>query len=228
MSERVSFRCTRADRGRDLSINAGINYGPANDALLLVAGYLNDLYTLVGDEAKADAANPTISTGTGGASEGSLATAKFSFAGQVPSLLEEELALLRGRDDFTQPGVMTAPAYNRLFWNFTGGINSGEVIYSQNYNIKDFNNDGVIDATDAADVYPQGHGDAYGHYLTALKGYYSLIINSSFDWVPRSEAVTVLGKAIQVDYTDERKFAAASGSLSQTGLDVLKLVFRQQ
>jgi len=215
-------------RGRDLSINAGINYGPANDALLLVAGYLNDLYTLVGDEAKADATNPTISTGTGGASEGSLATAKFSFAGQVPSLLEEELALLRGRDDFTQPGVMTAPAYNRLFWNFTGGINSGEVIYSQNYNIKDFNNDGVIDAADAADVYPQGHGDAYGHYLTALKGYYSLIINNSFDWVPRSEAVTVLGKAIQLDYTDERKFAAASGSLSQTGLDVLKLVFRQQ
>jgi hypothetical protein len=215
-------------RGRDLSINAGINYGPANDALLLVAGYLNDLYTLVGDEAKADATNPTISTGTGSASEGSLATAKFSFAGQVPSLLEEELALLRGRDDFTQPGVMTAPAYNRLFWNFTGGINSGEVIYSQNYNIKDFNNDGVIDAADAADVYPQGHGDAYGHYLTALKGYYSLIINNSFDWVPRSEAVTVLGKAIQLDYTDERKFAAASGSLSQTGLDVLKLVFRQQ
>jgi hypothetical protein len=43
-------------RGRELSIDAGINYGPANDALLLVAGYLNDLYSLLGDEAKADAA----------------------------------------------------------------------------------------------------------------------------------------------------------------------------
>jgi hypothetical protein len=214
-------------RGRDLSINAGINYGPANDALLLVAGYLNDLYSLMGDEAKADAANPTIATGSGGAADGSVATAKFSFAGQLPSLLEEELALLRGRDDFMQPGVQTAPAYNRLYWNFTRGINSGEVIYTENYNIKDFNSDGIIDAADAAEAYPQGHGDAYGHYLTGLKGYYSLLINSNFSWVPRSEAVTILGKAIQVDYVDERKFAAAAGALSQTGLDVLKLVFRQ-
>lgn len=73
----------------------------------------------------------------------------------------------------------------------------------------------------------QGHGDAYGHYLTGLKGYYGLLINSSFSWVPRSEAVTILGKAIQVDYVDERKFAAAAGAVSQTGLDILKLVFRQ-
>jgi len=214
-------------RGRDLSIDAGINYGPANDALLLVAGYLNDLYTLLGDEAAADADNPTIATGTGGASDGSVATAKFSFAGQMASLLEEELALLRGRDDFMQPGVQTAPAYNRLYWNFTRGINSGEVIYTENYNIKDLNTDGVIDAADAAKAYPQGHGDAYGHYLTGLKGYYGLLINNKFDWVPRSEAVTILGKAIQVDYVDERKFAAAAGSVGQTGLEVLKLVFRQ-
>ncbi len=214
-------------RGRDLSIDAGINYGPANDALLLVAGYLNDLYSLLGDEAAADADNPTIATGTGGASDGSVATAKFSFAGQMSSLLEEELALLRGRDDFMQPGVQTAPAYNRLYWNFTRGINSGEVIYTENYNIKDLNTDGVIDAADAAKAYPQGHGDAYGHYLTALKGYYGLLINNKFDWVPRSEAVTILGKAIQVDYVDERKFAAAAGSVGQTGLEVLKLVFRQ-
>ena len=27
----------------------------------------------------------------------------------------------------------------------------------------------VIDAADAAEMYPQGHGDAYGHYLTAPK-----------------------------------------------------------
>ena len=214
-------------RGRDLSIDAGINYGPANDALLLVAGYLNDLYSLLGDEAKADAANPTIATGTGSATEGSVATAKFSFAGQLSSLLEEELGLLRGRDDFMQPGVQTAPAYNRLYWNFTRGINSGEVIYTENYNIKDLNTDGVIDAADAAKAFPQGHGDAYGHYLTGIKGYYGLLINNKFDWVPRTEAVTILGKAIQVDYVDERKFAASAGSLSQTGLDVLKLVFRQ-
>ncbi|NBP23283.1 MAG: hypothetical protein EBU81_01725 [Proteobacteria bacterium] len=143
------------------------------------------------------------------------------------SLLEEELALLRGRDDFVQPGVQTAPAYNRMYWNFTRGINSGEVIYVQNYNIKDLNNDGVFDALDASKAYPQGHGDAYGHYLTALKGYYGLIVNQNFDWVPRTEAVTILGKPVQVDYLDERKFAASAAAVGQTGLDVMKLVFRQ-
>ncbi len=218
---------TVSRRARDLSIHAGINYGPANDALLLVTGYLNDLYTILGNEAAADAADPTISTATAAGVQNSIATARFSFAGQVGSLLEEELGLLRGRDDFMQPGVQSAPAYNRMWWNYTRGIASGEVTYAENYNIQDLNNDGVIDAADAAVAYPQGHGDAYGHYLTALKGYYGLILNEKFDWVPRSEAVLILGKAVSVDYADERKFAAAAGSVSQTAVDVLKLVFRQ-
>jgi hypothetical protein len=49
---------------------------------------------------------------------------------------------------------------------------------------------------DAAHMFPQGHGDAYGHYLTALKGYYSLLMNPNFDWVPRIEAVNVLGQPV--------------------------------
>ena len=218
---------TVSRRARDLSINAGINYGPANDALLLVSGYLNDLYTIMGNEAAADAADPTISTATAAGVQNSIATARFSFAGQVGSLLEEELGLLRGRDDFMQPGVQSAPAYNRMWWNYTRGIASGEVTYAENYNIQDLNNDGVMDAADAAVAYPQGHGDAYGHYLTAVKGYYGLILNQKFDWVPRMEAVTILGKTVSVDYADERKFAAAAGAVGQTAVDVLKLVFRQ-
>ncbi len=218
---------TVSRRAKDLSINAGINYGPANDALLLVTGYLNDLYSILGSEAAADAADPTISTATAAGAQNSIATARFSFAGQVSSLLEEELGLLRGRDDFMQPGVEAAPAYNRLWWNYTRGIASGEVTYAENYNMRDLNNDGVIDASDAAVAYPQGHGDAYGHYLTALKGYYQLLLNQKFDWVPRIEAVSILGKVVSVDYTDERKFASAAGNLSQTALEVLKLVFRQ-
>lgn len=214
-------------RARDLSINAGINYGPANDALLLVSGYLNDLYTILGDEAAADAADPTISTATAAGAQNTIATARFSFAGQVGSLLEEELGLLRGRDDFMQPGVQSAPAYNRLWWNYTRGIAAGEVTYAENYNIQDLNHDGVMDAADAAIAFPQGHGDAYGHYLTALKGYYALLLNRRFDWVPRSEAVLILGKPVSVDYADERKFAAAAGAVSATAVDVLKLVFRQ-
>ena len=42
-----------------LSIDAGINHNGANNALLLAAGYLNDLYMMVGNDAYADAFNPT-------------------------------------------------------------------------------------------------------------------------------------------------------------------------
>ncbi|MHB9006230.1 MAG: hypothetical protein ACYDC1_04810 [Limisphaerales bacterium] len=217
-------------RGRMLSVDAGINFGPANDALLLAAGYLNDLYLMLGSEAWADAANPTIGIGTQDPTHGDLATALFAFKGQMPSVLEEELALLRGRDDFLQPGVETAPVYNRLFWNYTRGIDSGEVIYALNYNIQesaDSDVDGVVNADDARRMFPQGHGDAYGHYLTALKGYYGLLLDQDFDWVPRTEAVTVLGQPVQVDYLDERKFAAAAVATARASRQVFDLTWRR-
>jgi hypothetical protein len=214
-------------RGKDLSINAGISYDPANDALLLAAGYLSDLYNMLGNEARSDAANPTIGIGTKDSTYGEVATALFSFKGQLPSLLEEELALLRGRDDFMQPGVRVAPVYNRLIWNYTRGIDSGEVIYALNYNILDQNNDGKVDAADSAKLYPQGHGDAYGHYLTALKGYYSLLIDKDFAWVPRIEAVNILGKPVSVDYQDERKFATAAAAVARTGRQIFDLTWRR-
>jgi hypothetical protein len=217
-------------RGRSLSIESGYNYGPANDALLLAAGYLNDLYMMVGNEAWADAANPTIGIGTADNTYGDIATALFAFRGQMPSLLEEELALLRGRDDFFLPGVEVTPVYNRLVWNYTRGIDAGEVIYALNYNIQekpDSSPDGIINAADAARMFPQGHGDAYGHYLTALKGYYSLLLNPNFDWVPRIEAVNILGKPVSVDYQDERKFAAAAAAVARAGRQVFDLTWRK-
>ncbi|MFM1942368.1 MAG: hypothetical protein RI897_1350 [Verrucomicrobiota bacterium] len=217
-------------RGKSLSVDAGINYGPANDALLLAAGYLNDLYLMLGNEAYADAANPTIGIGTADNTYGDIATAAFSFKGQVPSLLEEELALLRGRDDFLQPGVELSPVYNRLVWNYTRGIDSGEAIYAVNYNIQenpDRDPDGIVNAEDAARMFPMGHGDAYGHYLTAIKGYYSLLNSDDFDWVPRIEAVNVLGVPVAVDYFDERKFASAATSLARAGRQILDLTWRK-
>jgi hypothetical protein len=217
-------------RGRSLSIESGFNYGPANDALLLAAGYLNDLYMMIGNEAWADAANPTIGIGTADNTYGDIATALFAFRGQMPSLLEEELALLRGRDDFFQPGVEITPVYNRLIWNYTRGIDAGEVIYALNYNIQenpDQSPDGIINAEDAARMFPQGHGDGYGHYLTAIKGYYSLLLNQFFDWVPRIEAVNVLGQPVSVDYQDERKFAAAAAALARAGRQIFDLNWRK-
>ena len=217
-------------RGRMLSIDAGYNYGPANDALLLVSGYLNDLYMMIGNEAWADAANPTIGIGTSDATYGDIATALFAFKGQEASLIEEELALLRGRDDFLQPGVGVSPVYNRLVWNYTRGIDAGEVIYALNYNIQenpDAPTDGIVNASDAARMFPQGHGDAYGHYLTALGGYYSLLVNSYFDWVPRIEAVNILGTPVSVDYQDERKFAAAAVAFARAGQQAMGLTWRK-
>ncbi len=221
---------TVLNRGRGLSIDADINYGPANDALLLAAGYINDLYMFLGNDAYSDALNPTIGISTADGVFGDIATSLFAFKGQTATLLEEELALMRGRDDFLPPGVEANPIYNRLFWNYTRGIDSGEIIYALNYNIQEADTsslDGVIDAEDAAVLYPQGHGDAYGHYLTALKNYYSLLIDTDFEWVPRTEGVTILGQTVQVDYTDERKFAAAAAATAEAGKQAFDLTWRQ-
>ena len=206
------------------------DYGPANDALLLASGYLNDLYVALGNEAYADAANPIISADTGTTSTFGVATARFGFEGQVRTLLDEELTLLRGRDDFLVPGSTTSPVYNRFFWNYTRGINAGEVIYALNYNIRErpgFASDGKIDAADAARQFPQGHGDAYGHYLTALTNYYRLLSNSSFTWTPRVEAVNILGVPVTVDYQDERKLASAAVALGRTATRILDLERRK-
>lgn len=217
---------TVINRAKAMSIDANTNDPDANNALLLAAGYLNDLYVILGNEAFADAQNPTIAL-----DDGLVNTSRFSFEGQVASSLDEELALLRGRDDSVSPGVAIAPAYNRLYWNYTRGINSGEAIYATNYNIKEkagsANANGVLDESDAQNMFPQGHGDAYGHYLTALSGYYRLLRNPNFGWQPRAEAVTVLGQAVTVDFQDERKFAAAASRLARVAGEVCALTFRK-
>ena len=213
-------------RGKILSVDGGINYGPANDALLLAAGYISDLYKLVGDEAWADANNPTISIGSKDVTYGQVATSLFPFMGQAATLMEEQQDMLRGRDDFSAPGVSIAPVYNRLYWNYTRGISSGEVIYALNYDIQPNPNvplTGSISAADAAHLYPQGHGDAYGHYLTSITGYYSLLMNPNFSWIPQAEAVNVLGVPVLVNYQHERKFASGASALGQAGLLALKL-----
>jgi hypothetical protein len=237
---------TILNRGIGLSINGAppLDYGPANDALLLASGYISDLYSIIGDEAAADAANPTIAfdaQAIGSVADNTVAvdfsqvfsqssTARFAFQGQVASLMEEELTLLRGRDDTASPGVELAPSYNRLYWNYTRGINAGEVIYALNYNIRERQEaaaNGKIDAADAQRMFPQGHGDAYGHYLSALTPYYRLVTDPSFTWAPRIEAVNILGVPVQVDYLDERKFAAAAARVAKTARQITSLVHRQ-
>jgi len=121
---------------------ASVVVQPANNALLLVASRIADLYSLLGNEAYADAIDPTVgfTTGNPGVNTyGNMASSMFAFMNQVDSLLEEELSLLRGRDN-TGAGVQGTPLYNRLFWNFTLG--DGEVAYVNAYNMSDQNGDG--------------------------------------------------------------------------------------
>jgi hypothetical protein len=212
-------------RAKHLSIDGAppINHQPANDALLLAAGYIADLYFLLGNEAVADAADPTIGFRADSFTYGTLAPSIFAFQNQLDSLLEEELVLLRGRDD-RSASVRVPPVYNRLFWNFTR--DEGEVAYVQVYNITDQNEDGFIDATDARVMFPQGHGDAWGHYLTAIKTYYDLLQNPHFDWIPRSEQILLSGVPVEVNYMDERKFARAAAAKAKTGAEIVDLTYR--
>ena len=216
-------------RGKQLSVDAGYRYPPANNALLLAAGRIADLYMLLGNEAYADAADPTVAFGTEDRTYGTEASSIYCFMNQTASLLEEELGLLRGRDDSKAPGVMLHPLYNRLMWNFTRDITGGEVAYALNYNIQDAlgNADGTINELDAMKLYPQGHGDAWGHYLTAIKKYYGLLKHRNFDWVPRAEAVLVAGQAVTVDYLDERKFAKVAAAKAHAGAEIVNLTYRQ-
>lgn len=214
------------NRARDFSIDAvpPQNYGPTNDALLNITSRLVTFYQALGNEAYADAVDPTIGFSTTSAEYGNMAPSVFAFQNQVDSLLEEELALMRGRDD-SAGSTKNSPYYNRLIWNFTQG--EGEVAYAQNYNITDQDNSGVINAGDARTMYPQGHGDAWGHYLQSINYYYRLLGHSSFSWEPRVEFVLVAGQPVMVDYLDERKFASIAAQRAKTGSEIVDLTYRK-
>ena len=228
---------TVMDRGRDLSI-AGtppVDYSPANQALMLAAGRISDLYLMLGNEAYADAADPTIAFGTGDAQFGAQASTLHCFMNQTDSLLGEELALLRGRDDSALPSPRTFPFYNRLPWNLSRDIRGGEVAYVLNYGIRDKGTWGRVANTessyssledDARRMYPQGHGDAWGHYLSAGKVYYRLLNDPNFSWVSQPEAVNIGGVPVMVDYEDERRFAKVAAAKARAGAEVVNLTYR--
>ena len=219
----IEFYETILNRGKELSIDAD-NREDNDDiyqALLLAANRLASLYMLLGNEAFADAADPTIGFSTADGQYGSEAPSIFCFQNQMSSLLEEELALLRGKDD---TGIK--PYYNKLIWNFTQS--DGEVAYHENYNITDQNDDGLIDEYDAKIMFPQGHGDAWGHYLSAIKTYYALLTHEYFTWTPKSESILVAGVPVEVDYEDERLFARIASAKAKAGSEIANLTFRQQ
>ncbi len=216
---------TVLSRSRALSIDLSspVTTPGINNALLLAATRLSDFYMLLGNEAYADAQTPTIGFGDDhmdfAGDYGSVAASMFAFQNQVPSLLEEELALLRG-----VPESYGRPVYNRLFWNFTKSL--GEVAYAVGYDITDYNRDGFVDESDAMALYPQGHGDAWGHYLTAVKTHYRLLQHPYYNWVSRAERYNLLDVVLDVDYLDERKFAEAAAARAKCGAEIVNLTYR--
>ncbi|MGH7789568.1 MAG: hypothetical protein ACRERC_22040 [Candidatus Binatia bacterium] len=211
-------------RGVDLSLDAGLSIPAVNSRLLDVAARTADFYMLLGNEAFSDALDPTIFFDDA-SGLGPLEPSRFAFQGQFDSLLDEELALLRGLD-FFDPGN-ARPKYNRVSWNFIND-SEGQLAYQQNYNITDLDTSGRIDEDDARILYPQGHGDAWGHYLTAAKQYYSLLRHQNFEWIPRSDSVLVAGAEVLVDFRDERRFAAAAAARARAGVRILDLTYRQR
>ncbi|MGZ4961100.1 MAG: PA14 domain-containing protein, partial [Limisphaerales bacterium] len=212
---------TILNRGRSLSIDLStpVSTPAIANALQLASTRLSDFYTLLGNEAYSDALNPAIGYGSSSVEYGNLAPSVFAFQNQVSSLLDEELALLRGQDAFAG-----TPVYNRLFWNFTKG--EGEAAYAMKYDISDVNKDGFIDENDAMILYPQGHGDAWGHYLTAIKMQYELLRHPFFNWVSRSEFYNLQDVVIPVDFLDERKFAQVAAQKAQVGAEIVNMTYR--
>ena len=210
------------NKAESILIAAGGENVDLSKQLILATTRMGEFYSLLGAEAYSDAKNPLI----GSATDEPTAAGVFCFANQVPTLLDEELALLRGRTSSTQfPKLTAAPYFNRLLWNFTKGITEGEVAYVNNYGIRA--RDGVMDVNCAAAQYPQGHGDAWGHYLSALTGYYRLLRNPYVDWTASMTEMLMDQTAINVDYQDEAKFADAAVKLAQVGLDAMSLTARK-
>ena len=205
-----------------------------NDTLRYAATRLNALYMLLGNEAYADALDPTIGFSAQSDWDGygdilNRASSLFCFMNQVPTLLDEELCLLRGRDNKLTLGVKEAPIYNRLMWNFSKGIDGGELAYALNYGIADAqgNLSGTMSETDAKKLYPQGHGDAWGHYLSALTLYYKLLHTTNYVWIADSTAMDLGGVTVDVGYYDEEKFAETAAARVRTGQDIVRRTFQQ-
>jgi hypothetical protein len=215
----------RAKRLTVDTVNYPVGGVPAVDnALMLITSRISDLYMLLGNEAFADAQDPTISFGIdpSGNEHQQRAGRLHAFGGLTSSLLEEELALLRGRDGWT------GSWYNKLPPNMPEAADptGGKVAYKLNYDIQNRNGDDVIDVLDAGKMFPQGHGDAWGHYLSAVKSYYSLLKHDRVVWKPGVESLYLGGISVSVGMLHERKFAQAAAAKARTGAQIVNLTYR--
>ena len=214
---------TVLQRARELSIDNSSNpvaTDGINQAILLAATRLAVLYELLAREAYSDAQDSTITvTSSSNNNLASVVSFTHAFQNYEPDVLHEELSLLRGTD-FRK----SYPVFNRMFWNYAKGL--GEAAYNVNYNIYDEDTDGIINEDDARALYPQGHGDAWGHFLSALGMHYELLQQPVFSWKSRPELYSLLQNVLEVDYLDERTFAKLAAGRAQAGRDIVRGTYR--
>lgn len=212
---------TVLERAEELSIDNSSNGNATdgiNQALLLAATRLSVMYELLGNEAYSDAQDSTINAGED-SSLAQVASYTHAFQNMESDLQHEELALLRGTDF-----LKSYPVYNRMFWNYAKGL--GEAAYNVNYNIYDANTDGFINEDDARKLYPQGHGDAWGHFVSALEMHYLLLQHPGFTWRTRSELYSLMQNVLEVDYLDEKTFARLGAERARAGRDIVRNTYR--
>jgi len=204
-------------RAKDLTSTPGSSNAGTDQAILLAATRLAFLYQLLGSEAFADAQNSVVPQSAD--SPVALPGDAFAFKNEVANPLQEELSLLRGTDF-----LKAYPVYNRLSWNYFRA--DGEAFYNATYNVQDANNDGLIDASDAALQYPMGHGDAWGHYLSATEMHYELVRRPGYGWLAQSELYSQLGNVLPVDFLDEKTFATIAADKIRAGSEIVKATYR--
>lgn len=212
---------TVLQRARDLSINNSSNPIASqgiNQALLLAATRLAVLYEILAGEAYTDAQDSTI-TVTNDNDFSSVASFTHAFQNLESNLMQEELSLLRGTD-FRK----SYPVYNRMFWNYAKGL--GEAAYNVNYNIYDTDKDGFINEDDARTLYPQGHGDAWGHFVSAIGMHYELLKQPLFSWKSRPELYSLMQNVLEVDFLDEKTFAKMAAAKARAGRDIVRGTYR--
>ena len=218
-------------RSMGLAFGVGGRTSPAvNGEIALVAGRRAELYLALGDEAATDALDPSIVADTEIGDEAARTSAMFPFQARVASRLDEELALLRGLAGDTG-STRIAPVYNRLRWAVDTGRVS-DAVYVLNYGI-----DRVIDSGEdtpesvldyARRLFPQGHGDAWGHYLTGMKTFYSLMSQPSFTWSAAANLAEGDDGVVTLSASDEEEiFAQIALEKAVAGSRIVELQFRR-
>ncbi|MEO1291786.1 MAG: hypothetical protein AAFV62_02980, partial [Pseudomonadota bacterium] len=187
------------------------------NALLTASMRTAELYAMLGDEAADDAADPLLSFDAAAVGPGDAGVyAGHVFAGVAPSLIDEELALLRGL-----PKRQDGPPHNKLPW-----VIASNPLYAVHYNIEDKTGPAGPDLEDAKRLFPQGHGDAWGQYLSAVGTLRRLIGHPNFRWDSREQAIVVDGAAVMSDSLLDVRFARIAATKASTGADIVALTHR--